>query len=93
MKAPSEIRTYCPRCNTHTIHSVSLYKKGRESKLRLGARKHEEKKKGYGGQKWPELRRKAKTTKKAVLVLTCKQCKHKLLKDGIRIRKIEIAAK
>jgi len=91
MIVPKEIRTYCPRCKMHTIHKVSLYKKGRESRLRWGVKKHEWEKKGYGGQKWPQQRRKAKTTKKAVLKLKCTQCGHILHKEGIRIRKIEIS--
>ncbi|MFN4046211.1 MAG: 50S ribosomal protein L44e, partial [Acidilobaceae archaeon] len=28
MKFPKKIRTYCPRCNAHTEHSVSTYKAG-----------------------------------------------------------------
>ena len=90
MKIPSQIKTYCPRCRKHTEHKVTLYKKGRESKLRWGARKHEWEKKGYGGQKWPEQKRKAKTTKKAVLKLECSECGYKTHKEGIRIRKVEI---
>ncbi len=91
MKIPAEIRTYCPRCKKHTVHKVSIYKKGKESGLRWGVRKHEEEKKGYGGQKWPQLRRKAKTTKKVTLKLTCVECGYILMKEGIRLRKAEIA--
>ncbi|MEM2129422.1 MAG: 50S ribosomal protein L44e, partial [Candidatus Bathyarchaeia archaeon] len=29
MNVPKEISTYCPKCKTHTSHSVSLYKEGR----------------------------------------------------------------
>jgi large subunit ribosomal protein L44e len=91
MIIPKEIKTYCPRCKKHTVHKVSLYKKGSESALRWGARKHEWEKKGYGGQKWPQQKRKAKTTKKAVVKLACKECGYIIHKEGIRIRKIEIA--
>ncbi len=90
MIVPKEIRTYCPRCNAHTIHKVSIYKKGKESGLRWGVIKHEWEKKGYGGQKWPQQRRKAKTTKKIVLKLTCTVCGYILHKEGIRLRKVEI---
>ncbi len=55
-----------------------------------GARKHEEEKKGYGGQKYPELVRTAKTTKKVTLKLKCKVCGHTLMKKGIRLRKAEL---
>ena len=90
MKIPSEIRTYCPKCRKYTIHKVALYKKGKDSRLRWGVIKHEEEKKGYGGQKWPEQKRKAKTTKKIVIKLICKECGYTLIKEGIRVRKIEI---
>jgi large subunit ribosomal protein L44e len=93
MKVPAEIRTYCPRCNSHTIHKVSIYKKGKDSGLRWGVIKHEEEKKGYGGQKWPEQKRKAKTTKKVVLKLSCKECGYISMKNGIRIKKIDITSK
>lgn len=55
-----------------------------------GARKHEEEKKGYGGQKYPELVRTAKTTKKVTLKLKCKVCGYTLMKKGIRLRKAEL---
>ena len=58
-----------------------------------GARKHEEEKKGYGGQKYPELKRTAKTTKKQTLKLTCKECGYTIMKEGIRMKRIEIVEK
>ncbi|MEP0825652.1 MAG: 50S ribosomal protein L44e, partial [Nitrososphaera sp.] len=51
---------------------------------------HAEDKKGYGGQKFPELKRTAKTTKKMTLRYTCKTCQYKTMKQGMRIRKLEI---
>ncbi len=90
MKAPKEISTYCPKCKKHTNHSVSLYKKGRERALSHGARRHERRKKGYGGQHWPELSRTAKTTKKQLLRLTCKDCDTGVSRLGIRLRKLEL---
>lgn len=92
MKVPKEIRTYCPKCHRHTIHSVFLYKKGKERATALGARRHAEDKKGYGGQKFPELVRTAKTTKKQTLRLKCRDCGSQLMRKGIRLRKLEIAA-
>ena len=67
-----EMRKFCPRCKTHTVQAVALYKKG------------------YGGQKFPELKRTAKTTKKMTLRYTCKTCQYKTMKQGMRIRKLEI---
>ncbi|UCC33283.1 MAG: 50S ribosomal protein L44e [Candidatus Bathyarchaeota archaeon] len=88
MKAPKELNTYCPRCGSHQLHRVSLYKKGRDSTLAEGARRHEREKKGYGGQKYPLQRRFAKTTKKQTLKLACKACGHTLHKKGIRLKKL-----
>jgi large subunit ribosomal protein L44e len=92
MKVPKEINTYCSKCNKYTTHSISLYKKGKERTMALGARRHAEDKKGYGGQKFPELVRTAKTTKKQTLKLKCKECGRGRMKKGIRLRKLEIAA-
>jgi large subunit ribosomal protein L44e len=92
MKAPKEIRTHCPKCNTHTLHTLALYKRGKERTGALGARRHAEDKRGYGGQKFPELVRTAKTTKKLTLRLRCKDCGTTLIRPGLRLRKLEILA-
>ena len=90
MKFPKEIRTFCPKCGRHTAHSVSLYKRGKERATSWGARRQAGRKRGYGGQKFPELIRTAKTTKKATLRLKCKECNKELMRKGIRLRKAEI---
>ncbi|MBS7639387.1 MAG: 50S ribosomal protein L44e [Candidatus Bathyarchaeia archaeon] len=90
MNAPKEIRTYCPRCNKHTVHTVSLYKDGRRRALAKGERAHERERRGYGGQKYPMLRRKAKTTKKQTLKLKCKDCGYTIHREGIRLKKLTI---
>ncbi len=90
MKVPKEMNVYCPRCKTHSSHTVSLYKKGKERALAGGVRRHELDKHGYGGQKWPELERTAKTTKKQLLRLKCKQCGFHVFRLGIRLRKLQI---
>ena len=92
MKFPKATNIYCPKCKTHTTHTTSIYKKGKERALAAGARRHEREKHGYGGQKFPELKRTAKTTKKVVLRLTCKKCGYTVQKKGIRLRKSEIKA-
>lgn len=92
MKFPKAITTYCPKCKSHTEHGVSVYKKGKERALSAGARRHEREKHGYGGQKWPELKRTAKTTKKQLLRLTCKKCSQTAYRLGIRLRKLEVGA-
>lgn len=90
MKAPKEIRTYCPKCNKYTVHAVSIYKDGRRRALSKGERRHEREKRGYGGQKYPLLRRKAKTTKKLSLKLQCKVCGYMLQREGVRLKKLVI---
>jgi len=92
MKFPKEIRTNCPWCGKHTIHSVALYKRGKERAGSWGARRQAGRKRGYGGQKFPELIRTAKTTKKATLKLHCKECNREMMRDGIRLRKAEISS-
>jgi large subunit ribosomal protein L44e len=90
MKIPKEINTNCPHCKKHTLHSISLYKKGKERASSWGARRQAGRKRGYGGQKFPELIRTAKTTKKATLKLKCKECNKEAMRKGIRLRKAEI---
>ena len=91
MKMPKQRRTYCSKCKKHTIQTISIYKKGKVRKAAIGERRHAEDRKGYGGKKFPELKRTAKTTKKQTLKLKCKDCGHQMMKPGIRLRKLEIA--
>jgi len=90
MNVPRQISTYCPRCGTHTEHAVSLYKEGKRRALAKGERHHKRERKGYGGQKYPMLRRKAKTTKKQTLKLRCRVCGYISHRKGIRLRRITI---
>ena len=90
MKFPKEMRTFCRSCKKHTLHSVSLYKRGKERASSWGARRQAKRKRGYGGQKFPELIRTAKTTKKATLRLKCKDCGKERMRKGTRLRKAEI---
>lgn len=90
MKIPKIINTYCPKCKMQTAHAVSLSKKGRERILSAGARRHEREKHGYGGQKYPELKRTAKTSKKVVINRKCKKCGYITQGKSIRIRKADI---
>ena len=85
-----EMNKFCPKFKKHTDKSVDIYKKGKDRKTAIGARRHAEDKKGYGGQKFPELKRTAKTTKKITLRYTCKNCHRKTMKEGMRMRKLEI---
>lgn len=67
---PKTRKTYCPgECGNHTVHKVTQYKKGKESKAAQGRRRYDRKQSGYGGQTKPIFRKKAKTTKKITLRL------------------------
>ncbi len=90
MKFPKRIRTYCPRCNTHTEHSVTQYKHGKRRSMSEGQRRYERKQEGYGSQRRPEQKRFAKVTKKVVLRIQCSQCGYKRHILGIRLKKIEL---
>jgi len=91
MNTPKEVNTYCPKCNSHKVHTVSLYKAGKRRALAKGERHHElREKKGYGGQKFPRQRTFAKTTKKQTLRLKCKSCGYMRHKKGIRLKKLII---
>ena len=48
MKVPKTMRTYCPKCKTHTEFNVKLYKAGRRSGAKKGERRQAARKKGYG---------------------------------------------
>ncbi len=90
MKVPAQIKAFCTKCRTHTLHEVTLYKKGKARALAKGARHHERELKGYGGQKFPEQRVKSKTTEKKSLKLKCTICGRIHHRKGIRLKKLEI---
>ncbi len=90
MNVPKTITTYCPKCKKHMEHSVSLYKAGKQRSLSWGARRMERRQHGYGGQKYPELKRTAKTTKKLTAKVECKTCGYAGFRFRTRLRKLEI---
>jgi len=90
MRIPKRIRTYCPRCGTHTIHTVVIYKGGKRRALAEGQRRYERKNKGYGSKRKPEQKRFAKVTKKVVLKLKCTKCGYISHRRGIRLKKAEL---
>ncbi|KAL0238996.1 hypothetical protein PCE1_004687 [Barthelona sp. PCE] len=92
VSCPPTIRTYCPNCNKHRVHKVSQYKKSKESKFAKGRRRYDMKQAGFGGQTKPILKRKAKTTKKTLLRLTC-QCGAKNQRKLRRSKKFDIVKK
>jgi large subunit ribosomal protein L44e len=91
MRVPKKIKTYCPRCNTHTEHTVTIYKHGKRRALAEGERRYRRKQQGYGSKRKPEQKRFAKTTKKVVLKLKCSKCGYTSHRRGIRLKKVELA--
>ena len=90
MKVPKTMRTYCPRCKTHTEFNVSIYKAGKRRGAKKGERRQARRKKGYGGQKFPTQHNQAKVTTKQALTLKCKECNYGLMRKGMRLKKLEI---
>jgi len=93
MKIPRTITTYCPRCNTHTEHSVTIYKHGKRRTLAAGQRRYLRKQEGYGSKRKPEQKRFAKVTKKVVLKIKCSKCGYIQHRKGIRLKRAEITEK
>ena len=84
------MRTFCPRCKTHTDHAVSLYKAGKRKAAKQGERRFASKQKGYGGMKRPIQHNQAKVSKKQTLLLKCGECNYTLQRKGIRLKKLEV---
>ncbi|MCG2886143.1 MAG: 50S ribosomal protein L44e, partial [Vulcanisaeta sp.] len=40
MKFPKVVRVYCPRCNTYTDHTVTIYSHGKRRNLAEGQRRY-----------------------------------------------------
>ena len=91
---PKAKKTFCRfNCKKHTQHKVTQYKKGKESTCAQGRRRYDNKQSGFGGQKKPIFRKKAKTTKKVVLKLECNKCKRKNLKQIARCKTFTLGQK
>jgi large subunit ribosomal protein L44e len=90
MKVPKTLRTFCPKCKTHTEFGVTIYKAGKREGAKKGERDQATRKKGYGGQKFPLQKNQAKVTKKTTLLIQCKECKHSLMRPGVRLKKAEV---
>ena len=87
---PEEKKSLCIREGKHTPHKCTIYKKGKDSKMRQGKRRYDRKQRGFGGQTKPIFHKKAKVTKKNVIKLTCKGCKAVHFKVLKRCHKLEL---
>merc|ERR1712196_99327 len=79
VNAPKTLRTFC--------------KAGKASTVAQGKRRYDNKQAGFGGQTKPVFHKKAKTTKKITLRLTCTACKTVRLKPIKRAKHFEICDK
>jgi large subunit ribosomal protein L44e len=74
MKIKKEIKTYCPKCNKHTLHTAKHPSKSAQRALSKATRRHNRAIKGYVGSVEPQIHIK-KLGKRQVLQLMCKECK------------------
>ncbi len=93
MKAPKQIRVFCPKCGKHTMHTSSLYSSRPASGLSKGTRRAERKRTGYIGK----VKGKAtaiKLGKRQKLMLKCSTCGYivERVYGGRTKKKLEIAA-
>ncbi len=90
MKYPSQIRTFCPHCRQHTIHTVELAKKKQRRTMAQGQRRYLRKLKGYGSFPRPKPEHE-KPTKKLDLRFKCTNCGKKHTRgEGFRVKKFQI---
>ncbi|MCD6502922.1 MAG: 50S ribosomal protein L44e [Thermoplasmata archaeon] len=90
MKMPREIRTHCPFCNKHTIHTVEIVKKRKASELSWGQRRFRRLLEGYGSFPRPKPEGRGKATTKVHLRLRCKECGKAHHRKGWRARRFEL---
>ncbi len=77
MKIPREMKAYCPKCNKHTQHKVTLYSKKQESGLNIGKRRRARKLKGITGKVKGQATVK-KVAKRQKALLECNTCHYKV---------------
>lgn len=90
MKYPRTLNRYCPKCRKHTIHTVAVYKKGKENMLNHGRRRVERKKKGYGSFPKEIFHKNAKINKRTTPLLECPDCGKKQYAKSYRVKKFEL---
>lgn len=73
MKVPRTTTTYCPKCNKHTLHTISAASKGTQRGMSIGNRRHNRKLKGYIGKVKGQATVK-KISKRQKIVLKCAEC-------------------
>ncbi len=91
MKINSQINTFCPYCNKHTPHKVSIYHASPQRGQTVGSRRHYRAIKGYVGKAENKLSNK-KLAKKQKIMLKCTVCNKSVerVMGGRAKKKIEI---
>mgnify|MGYP000038165982 CR=1 FL=1 len=90
MQFPKEIKSYCPKCRTHTLHRVVVVKRRERGSLSAGQRRFKRVMKGYRGFPRPKAKV-VKQTKRIDIRLKCTQCGKMHTKTRtFRIKKFEI---
>lgn len=91
MEISKEIKTYCPKCNKHTIHTVKVPSKGPARSLSVGTRRYERALRGYVGKVKGGKTVKVLGKRQAVL-LQCNECRYSITRTlgGRTRKKIEI---
>jgi large subunit ribosomal protein L44e len=72
------------------MHTVSLYKKGKERMLNQGRRRVERKKKGYGSFPKEIFHKNAKVNKRLTPLLECSECGKKHYAKSYRVKRLEL---
>ena len=90
MKMPKDKRIYCPRCNKHTEHKVSIYKKGKQRSMCESDRRVGRKKAGYGSSPKEIQHKKVKVNKKTRPMYKCKKCDYTIIGNAMRLKKFEL---
>ncbi|MBI5158515.1 50S ribosomal protein L44e [Candidatus Micrarchaeota archaeon] len=87
MNFPKEIRVFCPKCNTHTVHKAKTASKGKSRGAAWGNLKHARKLKGHKGKVAGE-KTVRKQGKRQVVILACEKCKKRQFRTiGTRTKK------
>jgi len=90
MKFPKQIKTFCPVCGSHTLHTVEIAKKKTRRTMAQGQRRFLRKLRGYGSFPRPKPEHE-KPTKKIDLRFKCTVCGKKHTRgQGWRAKKFEI---
>ncbi len=90
MKMPKEVRTYCPYCKKHTVHTVEIVKKRKASELTWGQRRFRRVLRGYGSFPRPKPEGRGKAVTKVHIILRCKECGKAHSKPGWRAKRLEL---